>query len=165
MSVTNSRSEKVLVGLPQQTANTTELLYSRLSVVVVFLFTTPSHVRATIHQSRAVVSQVLFDQSAMISPITSSSAQSRTKWKKCEPPEKKKERGKTRRWNTARTNVTTTKSLGFRFEEACLSAAHANAARAMGSTVSEESSLLCKNRRTTTGSEGPLKLLRRSDRE
>ena len=64
---------------------------------------------------------------------------------------------------TARTNVTTTKSLGFCFEEACLSAAHANAARAMGSMVSEESNLWCKRKSATTGSEGSL--LRRSDRE
>lgn len=62
-----------------------------------------------------------------------------------------------------RTNVTTMKSRGLCFEEACLSAAHANAARATVSTVSADCPLPCKKKSTTTGSE--VFLSRRSDRE
>ena len=136
--------------------------YSRLSLVVKFLPTTPSHVRATIHQSRAVIPHVLSarrrdQRHFVIDTVISSPAQSRDRVEANPQQKRRKKKG------NPRTNVTTTKSLGFCFEDACLSAAHVNAARAVGSTVSEESNLPCKMKSTTTGSEEFL--LRRSDRE
>ena len=71
------------------------------------------------------------------------------------------------RGSEPRTNVTTTKSRGLRFEfdgDAawhCFSATHAKAARAVGSTVSADDPLPCKTNSTTTGSEE--RLSRRSD--
>ena len=52
------------------------------------------------------------------------------------------------------TNVTTIKSRGLCFEDdACFSATHANAARAVGSIASADDPLPCKKNSTTTGSE------------
>jgi len=79
-------------------------------------------------------------------------------------PSSRTERVHVKRWKgNPRTNVTTMKSRGLCFEEACLSAAHVNAARATGSTVSVDCPLPCMKKSTTTGSE--VSLLRRSDRE
>lgn len=64
-----------------------------------------------------------------------------------------------------RTNVTTMKSRGlcrFVLEVACFSAAHANAARAVGSMLSADCPLPCKKNSTTMDSEECLS--RRSDR-
>jgi hypothetical protein len=101
--------------------------YSRMAIVVIFLFTAPSQVPAFVHRSLAVVPLILLvhhrdqrDPSILIIPLGSLSRV---------------------QVGQGRTNVTTMKSRGFcRFEEpeACLSATHANAARAVVSTVSVE---------------------------
>ena len=105
----------------------TPLEHLRMPFVVLIRLLGPSQVPSLIHRPLAVVPLILRRDRVENNHLTS------VEW--------------------LLTKVTTMKSLDASFEEASFSAAHKNAARAVGSTSSADSVLPCKKNSTTTGSE------------